>query len=236
MHNFYGFKEGNHVFLNKEEITHAIKSLRLGIGDAIQIFDGFGNIYIGDIDELSRKQIRISNPKTKTDIGIVEGHLHIGIAPTKSIDRWNFFLEKATEIGVHEITPILTSHSERKFLNHDRSEKIIRSACLQSQKSIIPKLNKLTPLSSLLNISSDCNKYIATCGDKQKNDFFSSLKQSNSFPILILIGPEGDFTEEELRKANSKKFVNVSFGLHRLRTETAGIYAATSFSQKNGNL
>jgi len=231
MHNFYGYKKGNHVFLNKEEISHAIKSLRLGIGDAIRVFDGFGNIYIGNIDDLSKKQIRISNPETKTDIGVVDGHLHIAISPTKNIDRWNFFLEKATEIGVHEITPILTSHSERKFLNHDRSEKIIRSACLQSQKSIIPKLNQLTQLSSLLKISSDCNKYIATCGDLQKNDFFSSLNQSKSFSILVLIGPEGDFTEEELRKANSKGFANVSFGLHRLRTETAGIYAATSFSQ-----
>lgn len=236
MHNFYGFKKGNQVFLEKEEISHAIKSLRLGIGDAIRVFDGVGNIYIGNIDDLSRRQIRISNPETKTDVGLVNGHLHIAIAPTKNIDRWNFFLEKATEIGVHEITPILTSHSERKFLNHDRSERIIRSACLQSQKSVMPKLNELTQLSSLLNISADSDKYIATCGDVQKNDFFLSLKRSKPFQVLVLIGPEGDFTEEELRKANSKEFVNVSFGLHRLRTETAGIYAATSFSQIVGDI
>lgn len=236
MHNFYGYKKGDYVFLDKEELPHAIKSLRLRIGDIIRVFDGVGNIYTGNVDDLSRKQIRISSPEIKTNIGLVNGHLHIAIAPTKNIDRWNFFLEKATEIGVHEITPILTSHSERKFLNHDRSERIIRSASLQSQKSIIPKLNELTQLDSLLNSKISCSKYIATCGDVQKDDFYSYLNQSRPFQVLILIGPEGDFTEEELHKANSKEFINVSLGIHRLRTETAGIYAATSFSQIIGDL
>ena len=236
MHNFFGFINDDYAFLESDEINHAIKSLRLGIGEKIKVFDGVGKIFVGEIDLISKKEVRAVKIEIIENHGLVNGYLHIAISPTKSIDRWNFFLEKATEIGVHEITPIISSHSERKFISKKRSKKILKSACLQSEKSILPKINELTSLKNLIKNDYTYYKYIATCSSIDKLPLNDLIRYPDRAQSIILIGPEGDFSTSEVTSAIENGFKPVSLGDHRLRTETAGIYAATSFSQKYGNL
>ncbi|CAI8270803.1 MAG: Ribosomal RNA small subunit methyltransferase E [Owenweeksia sp. TMED14] len=233
MHNFWGELKDNKVFLDQEEIPHAIKSLRLELGDLVRVFDGSGNTYTGSIDTLSRKSIRISDFTIDSDLGLVNGHLHMAMSPTKNIDRWNFFLEKAVEIGVHEITPVLSHRSERRFLNHDRSLRIIRSACLQSQKSSIPKLNESIGFKEFIDTFKLNFMTIATCHDSDKIDLNEVIRIRKSDEVLIAIGPEGDFTDEELQYALLKGYIHIGLGVHRLRTETAGIYAVSAFAQRD---
>ena len=149
-------------------------------------------------------------------------YLHIAIAPTKNINRFEWFLEKATEIGIDEITPIICTNSERKIIKEIRCNKILISAMKQSLKYHLPKLNKTITLNNLLEKSIDEKKYIAHCKNGQKKN----LKEINTTDkILILIGPEGDFSSEEIETALQNKFKAVSLGLSRLRSETAGIIA-----------
>ena len=235
MHNFFGFINDDYAFLEPEEINHAIKSLRLGIGEKVKVFDGLGKIFIGEIDLISKKEVRAVKIEIIENHGLVNGHLHIAISPTKNIDRWNFFLEKATEIGVHEITPIISSHSERKFINQKRSEKILKSACLQSEKSILPKLNELTFFKNLIKNDYDYYKYIATCTSIDKLSLNDLIRYPDRTQSIVLIGPEGDFSISEVASAIENDFQPVSIGEHRLRTETAGIYVSATHARNMQN-
>ena len=160
--------------------------------------------------------------------GESEGKLHIAIAPTKSSDRFEFFLEKATEIGISEITPILTKNSERKKLNIVRCQKIVESAMKQSQRLFLPKLNDLTPLSAFLQQSNSSHlKLIAHCEEDDKTELKDLVLKGKD--VCILIGPEGDFNPNEIEDALAIDFKPVSLGEKRLRTETAGIYVCLGY-------
>ena len=155
-------------------------------------------------------------------------YLHIAIAPTKLNDRIEWFLEKATEIGIDEITPIICSNSERRNIKPDRFEKIIQSAMKQSLKFTLPKINEPVKFTEFINQDFDGTICIAHCEDQQKNSLKSVVNPSEK--TTILIGPEGDFSSAEIKKALDKKFIPISLGESRLRTETAGIVAVQNVS------
>jgi 16S rRNA (uracil1498-N3)-methyltransferase len=211
-----------HVF-DQEESRHAIKVLRLKKGDILHVTDGKGNLYETEIIEDDIKKCAVKIINTTEQYGTRDYYLHIAIAPTKNIKRFEWFLEKATEIGIDEITPVLCDHSERKNIRHDRMGKILVSAMKQSVKAYLPQLNDMTNIRKLISESNEEMKTIAIADEEDKQhlkDLFTSRKE-----ILVLIGPEGDFSTEEIQEAKEKEFVPVSLGRSRLRTETAGIVA-----------
>lgn len=213
----------NHYTLNETESKHCVRVLRLSKNDPIILIDGKGGWYEASISDANPKKCKVEITNHIREYGKRNHYLHMAVAPTKNIDRFEWFLEKATEIGVDEITPILCEHSERKVIKHDRLQKVIISAMKQSLKAYLPKLNPLTPFSDLLNVPFNGKKFIAHCYDQDKRELKREVNQSTS--NLILIGPEGDFSEGEVQQAMGQKFVPVSLGESRLRTETAGVVA-----------
>jgi RNA methyltransferase, RsmE family len=209
--------------LPEEESQHAVKVLRLKTSDEIEIVDGKGVFC----------NARITNPHAKRcEFEIISQHtadqpnynLYIAIAPTKNIDRFEWFVEKATEIGISTITPIICRFSERKILKPERLEKIIVSASKQSLKPYFPVLQPLYSFDELVKITLNIpQRFIAHCYEQEKTALKDLCKPS--MDTLILIGPEGDFSLEEVEKAVSADFQPVSLGNSRLRTETAGIVA-----------
>jgi 16S rRNA (uracil1498-N3)-methyltransferase len=155
----------------------------------------------------------------------------MAVAPTKNNDRFEWFLEKATEIGVHEITPILCERSERKTIKYERYDKVIQSAMKQSFQAYLPKLNPLTTLSDFLKEDTEGMLFIAHCENSEKYELKRTLAPDK--PTTILIGPEGDFTTEEIKKAKARGYLPVSMGKTRLRTETAAIVACTTVALAN---
>ena len=208
--------------LNEIESKHCIKVLRKTPGDEIKITNGCGDLFTGRITKITSKKCnfelvnKIHYPKTTAP-------LHIGIAPTKNNDRFEFFIEKCIEIGISEITPLLCFHSERKTIKLERLKKIMISACKQSKHFHFPKLNDLTPFGNIVNTKYN-HKLIAHCGDNQKIEL---KNYTINEPTLICIGPEGDFSKDEIALALKNEFQPISLGESRLRTETAGIVACT---------
>ena len=210
--------------LPEEESHHAIRVLRLKILDHITIIDGKGKSVVAQIVETNKKSVKYKIIDSfKIETNLVE--IHIAIAPTKSNDRFEYFLEKVTELGINQITPLLCSNSERKQIKMDRFEKIVMSATKQSGNLFLPKVNNLTKLTDFVNNKdSDFSYFIAHCeNDTTKSEFKKFIK--NQKKICILIGPEGDFTTEEINLAKENDFKPVSLGKTRLRTETAGVIA-----------
>lgn len=214
---------GAEIVLDETESKHAIRVLRLTTGTQVQIIDGKGGFYEAEITDANQKKCRLLIVKSTKEFGKKDFHLHIAIAPTKNNDRFEWFLEKATEIGIDEITPLLTSHSERKTINNERFEKILVSAMKQSLKAYLPKLNNLTSIKELIATNKTENRFIAYCDDIQKTHLKDLAEKGKD--TLILIGPEGDFGPEEIQMAIENGFKVVSLGEARLRTETAGIVA-----------
>ncbi len=209
--------------LSKEESHHALKVLRLKVGDRIKLLDGNGTMANAQITSFDKQVVRfdIQSKQVNETPGI---NLHIAIAPTKSNDRIEFFLEKSTEIGISSITPIISQNSERKNINLERWQKIIVSASKQSQNLYFPKINPLEKLKSFLSAKRSGALFIAHCDNStEKTELKDILK--NQKEITILIGPEGDFTAEEINFALNKNYKPISLGSARLRTETAGIVA-----------
>ena len=157
--------------------------------------------------------------------------LHMAVAPTKSIDRFEWFLEKATEIGITEITPIICEQSERKRLKKERLERIILSAMKQSLKAHKPKLNDLVSFDDFLNANPSGRRYIAHCADGPKHSLFKEAQPSDT--LLVLIGPEGDFSVKEIERALNAGFIPVTLGNTRLRTETAALAACHTIALIN---
>lgn len=213
----------NDCFLNEEESRHCVKVLRLQKDDLIEIIDGKGSFYRAKIVSPDAKKARFSILQTQQDFGKRNHYLHIAVAPTKNIERLEWFIEKATEIGIDEITPILCQHSERKIVNHERLNKVITSATKQSVKAYHPKLNQLTALSSLIKIQTEVQKWIAHCADAEKVSIKEALAPQKKY--LILIGPEGDFSPQEIAVALKSGFQAITLGTSRLRTETAALEA-----------
>ena len=241
--------------LSEEESLHAVKVLRMQSGDEIAVVDGIGGYYKARITNPHPKHCGFEIIETFSNFGKRNYKLHIAIAPTKNIERLEWFIEKATEIGIDEITPIICRFSERKILKEERLEKIIVSAAKQSVKAFFPKLNQLCSFDELMKNHQATQKFIAHCytspqptpverePEKEESStllenpiFERKLLQNEilrSSDVLILIGPEGDFSPEEVEKAVSLGFIPVSFGESRLRTETAGIVACHTVSVMN---
>ncbi len=214
---------GNTVALDADESKHAVKVLRLSSGDQIQIVDGKGGFYLAEILDAHPKSCSISILETHKEFEKRDFSLHLAIAPTKNIDRFEWCLEKCTEIGVDTITPLLSAHSERKIIKPERLEKILVSAMKQSVKAYLPKLNELTRFEDLISTGFQGEKYIAHCNDGEKPHLQKLVSKGKD--VLLLIGPEGDFSPEEVEQAKAAGFTEISLGKARLRTETAGVVA-----------
>jgi len=210
-------------FLSEEESKHAVRVLRLNVGDQVQLIDGRGGLYTAEIKNAHPKRTILQITNVVTDFNKRNHYLHIAIAPTKNIERLEWFLEKATEIGIDEISLIICQRSERKEAKVDRLNKIITSAIKQSLKAYHPILNEPEPLSKLLSRNFDGQKFIAHCEEGDK----TSLKQDISLngKYLILIGPEGDFSPKEIEDALQNDYKAITLGKSRLRTETAALEA-----------
>ncbi|TSD64577.1 16S rRNA (uracil(1498)-N(3))-methyltransferase [Inquilinus sp. KBS0705] len=210
-------------FLSEEESKHAVRVLRLVNGDEVTLIDGKGGLYKAEIKDAHPKRTILQINNVINAYNKRNHYLHIAIAPTKNLDRIEWFLEKATEIGIDEISLIICQRSERKDAKIERLDKIITSAIKQSIKAYHPVLNPVTPLNQFLKKPFDGQKFIAHCADGEKVDLAQSiLKQSR---YLILIGPEGDFTPAEVDMALHNGFKPITLGESRLRTETAGLEA-----------
>lgn len=215
---------------DKEESKHIFKVLRKKEGDHVHITNGKGFLFISEIISISDRKciVKIVDFQEESP---AKFKLHLAVAPTKMNDRFEWFLEKATEIGIHEITPIICEHSERKVINLDRFEKILVAAMKQSNQFFLPVLNELVSFKDFMQKKHGENIFIAHCHENQKRDLFNSLKTNEN--TLILIGPEGDFSEKEVKTALDKKFIPVSLGSSRLRTETAALVATHTVILKN---
>jgi len=219
---FYLDNPKKQITLSTEESRHTTKVLRKKEGDILNFTDGKGKLYKAKITVVDKKRCQLNIISSQNKKKQHNYYLHIGIAPTKNIDRFEWFLEKATEIGIDEITPIICNRSERKIVKNDRSKRILCSAIKQSLKYYLPKINETITLKKFLKKEFDGNKYIAHCEDLKREDLTKIQRKSKT---LILIGPEGDFSQAEIELALQNKFTSVSLGTSRLRTETAGVIA-----------
>lgn len=218
--------------LPPEEALHCLITLRKKVGDKIEFVDGNGNWYKGTIIGTGKKTVSIGIDSVTESYNKRGHYLHIAIAPTKNINRFEWFLEKATEFGIDEITPLICHHSERKKVRIDRLEKILKSAMKQSLKAYLPKLNELTTFKDfiqkqeLLEITSNTQRFIAHCQSNftDEKEHLKNMAFAKS-QATILIGPEGDFSNKEVEQALNIGFQEISLGKERLRTETAGIAA-----------
>ncbi|MBI2969069.1 MAG: 16S rRNA (uracil(1498)-N(3))-methyltransferase [Bacteroidetes bacterium] len=235
MHLFYAPDIGNSLFyeLSRDESHHAIKVLRLHKNEMIRLTDGKGNRFLATILEPSPGKCYVAIKEMKNYVEKRIYHLHIAIAPPKNINRFEIFLEKATETGIDEITPLICERSERKLFNHERMEKILISAMKQAERSIKPKLHKFISLSEFVKISSSSatGKYIASNAAENKKSLFQCYAKERK--AVVLIGPEGDFTSTEILQALKAGFTPVSLGEYRLRTETAGIVITSFIASQN---
>ncbi|CAN5589341.1 16S rRNA (uracil(1498)-N(3))-methyltransferase [soil metagenome] len=230
MNLFFGNPAHNGTaLLTEEESGHCIRVLRMKKGEEIFFTDGAGNFYRGNIAEPDPKKCVVSIIETQKEYGKRNYSLHIAIAPTKNIDRFEWFLEKATEIGVDEITPVICQRSERKVVNTERLNKVLHAAMKQSLKAYLPKLNEPVSLEKFLVDNSSQHKFI--CQINTTNHLKNKI--SAGISSLLAIGPEGDFTEKEILLAHENKYASVTLGQSRLRTETAGIVGCSIVSLLN---
>ena len=210
---------------DKEESKHIIKVLRKKDTDILFVTNGSGLLFKTEITLASDNKCTVKIIATeKTDAS--KFHLHLAVAPTKMNDRYEWFLEKVTEIGIHEITPIICDRSERKVVNKERFEKIILTAMKQSNVLFLPKLNEAITFKEFIKHKNDGLQLIAHCEESNKKSLKSVLKPNEN--VTLLIGPEGDFSEKEIALALENNYIPVSLGDTRLRTETAAIVACHS--------
>ncbi|RZK05524.1 MAG: 16S rRNA (uracil(1498)-N(3))-methyltransferase [Flavobacterium sp.] len=210
---------------DKEESRHIVKVMRKKQGDILFVTNGLGFLFKTEI---------IIAMDTKCSVKIVSAekseplkyHLHLAVAPTKMNDRYEWFLEKATEMGISEITPVICDHSERKFIKTDRFDKIIQSAMKQSLQYYLPKLNEPISFKDFIKLKNKGLNLIAHCEETDKKSLKDVLKSKEN--VTILIGPEGDFSEKEIKMALENNYIPVSLGNTRLRTETAAVVACHS--------
>lgn len=227
---FFLENPNDEIVLSTDESKHISKVLRKKTKDILNFTDGKGNLFIGEITNSKEKniQVKIINKEVKEKQH--DYYLHIAIAPPKNIDRFEWFLEKATEIGIDEITPIICERSERIIIKKERGKRILVSAIKQSLKYHLPKLNETIKFNDFINQEFIGSKYMAHCNYRQKKIELKKIK--NIKKTLILIGPEGDFTGTEIKTALGNQFNSISLGESRLRTETAGIIATHTINIK----
>ncbi|MBR9922682.1 MAG: 16S rRNA (uracil(1498)-N(3))-methyltransferase [Bacteroidetes bacterium] len=220
--------EGNIARLSGEEARHCLQVLRRKAGDTITLVDGKGTWYEGVISQTEKRSCSIELDPSKTRVESQSCHLHMAVAPTKNISRYEWFLEKATEMGIGSITPILCRHSERNRIRPDRLEKILLSAMKQSMKAHLPVLNPMVPFGEL---DFSGKGYIAHCENTPKTHLWNNYTAGTD--VSILIGPEGDFHPDEIALAIEKGFDPVHLGQQRLRTETAALAAVHTIQLAN---
>ena len=211
---------------DKDESRHLVKVLRKKEGDTVFITNGKGDLFQGEITLANEKKCTVQIINHQHYKKNRDFCLHIAIAPTKLNDRYEWFLEKAVEIGIDEITPIICDHSERKIVKIERYNKIIQSAMKQSLQYHLPVLNNAIPLKQFLRENEATQKFIAHCENETEKVFLQNSVQPKG-KITVLIGPEGDFSTQEITKAKELDYLAVSLGKNRLRTETAGVYVAS---------
>lgn len=217
--------EATSFTFDREESKHIIKVLRKKEGDSIHVTNGLGNLFETVITIASDSKCTVSIQKVHTATPN-KTHLHLAVAPTKMNERYEWFLEKATEIGISEITPILCDNSERTVVKVDRMEKILVSAMKQSNQYFLPKLNEPIRFQKFIDQAYSGQKFIAHCEETNKKSLKEALVKNQN--VLVLIGPEGDFSVKEIEMALSNNFIPVTLGATRLRTETAAVVACHS--------
>lgn len=217
-------------FFDKEESKHIVKVLRKNEGDLLHVTNGKGFLFIAEIISASPSKCEVSVQSFQQEHS-KKFSLHLAVAPTKLMDRYEWFLEKAVEIGVQTITPIFCDHSERTVVKMERIEKIVLGAMKQSNQLFLPKINEPMAYKNFISQPFEGQKLIAHCEETKKETLKNALMPNKN--ALILIGPEGDFSNKEIELAFQNNFKPVSLGTTRLRTETAAIVACHSFAFVN---
>ena len=219
------------IDLPAEEAKHASKVLRLAIHSKVSITDGCGILLDAEVVAINKEQCVLKVTNMQKEYGKRDFRVHIAIAPTKNIKRFEWFLEKATEIGIDEITPIISYHSERREIKHDREDKVITAAMKQSLKAYHPVLNEAISFKQFMQRSTKEELFIAHLIDEKQLLLKNAYKPTTS--TCILIGPEGDFSKEEIDLALSNGYRAISLGNTRLRTETAALAACFTINLIN---
>ena len=228
MHIFYRSRvEGALLELEEQESKHAIRVLRLTRGDRVTLVDGRGGWYEAVITGDHPKHCSLKIENSRQDYQPLAYHLHLAVAPTKNTDRFEWFLEKATEIGISEVTPLICHRSERKQVNHERLEKILISAMKQSLKAYLPKLHPAVGFHDFVQSGQKGTLGIAH-GQIQGQGSVHELDHSGTYTLLV--GPEGDFSVEEIQEARQAGYVPFHLGASRLRTETAALYITAAIA------
>lgn len=224
MHIFYTPNlEADGFRLPEDESRHCSKVLRLQEGDTVHMVDGKGTFYTALLSDVGSRRCEVRVVQTEQQYGQPPYQIHIAVAPTKNIDRMEWFVEKATEIGIQEITLLQCQRSERKHVNLERLEKIAVSAMKQSVKAYLPKIAGLLPFNAFLDTTPAIQSFIAHLEDKNRLSLREVFIRNSSY--CILIGPEGDFTPTEIAAAKARGIKPVTLGSSRLRTETAALVA-----------
>ena len=217
--------------LPEDESYHCVKVLRMGRGEIINIIDGRGTLYEARLTIPDTRRAQVEIISEIQGFGNHPYNLHVAIAPTKNIDRFEWFVEKAVEIGIDTITPILCRFSERKVIRHERIEKIALSAAKQSLKARVPQIGQMTDFDKFVVNSCGQECFIAHCYDTPKDLFVNVCKPHKN--TVVMIGPEGDFSKQEVEFALKNGYRAISLSMSRLRTETAGIVAVDTVAILN---
>lgn len=218
--------DGDFIQLPEEESKHAIKALRLRENDLILIADGKGSLCTASIQEANYKNTLLKIEERKV-IPSLPYHLHIAMSPLQHADRFEWFIEKAIEMGISQITPLLCQRTEKKKINEERLQKIAISALKQSRSAYLPTINPLTEFKEFVKKDKNSQKAIAICeGDRISFNHFISESKNKTYTILI--GPEGDFSENEIKLALESKYSAIDLGNSTLRSETAALYVTAS--------
>ena len=228
MHFFYNpHIQGDSFELEEQESKHAIRVLRLVRDDRVILVDGRGGWYEAAIIDDHPKRCKLQILSYTPDYRPLSYSLHLAVAPTKNLDRFEWFLEKATEIGISEITPLICKRSERRQVKYERLEKILVSAMKQSLKAYKPELNNPVSMEEFLRTDQQGTLGIAHCYPLERKGI-KELDHSGTYTLMV--GPEGDFTEVEVSNALMAGYVPFHLGDSRLRTETAALYITTAIS------
>ncbi len=217
-----------HFVFSKEESRHIVKVLRKKEGDLLKITNGKGGLFEVEITIASPNKCKAQLVKSDT-YDAPQLQIHLAVAPTKMNERYEWFLEKATEIGVTSVTPIFCEHSERKVVKVERMKRIVESAAKQSLRYHFPVLKDPMSFKDFVTMHQSGNTLIAHCEDEQKQSLKQYLQSSDEQSYILMIGPEGDFSPQEIEFALQNHYIPISLGETRLRTETAAVVATHSF-------
>lgn len=214
--------------LPESDSGHAIRVLRLGLGDELQVIDGRGNVFDCRIADPHPKHTRLEVTGQREQPLPWSHRIVAAVAPTKHLDRMEWLVEKLVEVGINRFIPVLTTRSERKVIKRERLEKIAVAAMKQSLKAVLPQIDELTPLREVIRLMPEAQRFVGYCDDDvaERRDFAGEYAPGRD--TLILIGPEGDFTPAEIEATIAAGIMPVTFGSNRLRTETAALYAVSA--------